>query len=125
MNIAYWCVFIAILMPYVLVIIARFPGTTLQSNLTPRITAESITGYQQRAYWAHLNGLEAIPSFAAAVIIAQMVNMQQDTINTLAMAFIAFRGAHAIAYILNSGVLRSLMWAGSMACIINLFLKIN
>lgn len=121
MNIAYWCVLIAILMPYGLVIIARFPGTTLESNLIPRIAAESITGYQQRSYWAHLNGLEAIPSFAAAVIIAQMVNVQQDTINTLAMSFIGFRIAHAIGYILNLGVIRSLMWTGGMACVVSMF----
>ena len=121
MNIAYWCVLIAILMPYGLVIIARFPGTTLESNLIPRISAESISGYQQRSYWAHLNGLEATPSFAVAVIIAQMVNVQQDTINILAMSFIGFRIAHAIAYILNLGVIRSLMWAGGMACVVRLF----
>jgi len=125
MNIAYWCVLIAILMPYGLVIIARFPGTTFESNLIPRISAESITGYQQRSYWAHLNGLEAIPSFAAAVIIAQMVNVQQDTINALAMLFIGFRITHAIAYILNLGVLRSLMWACGMACVVSMFFSVS
>ncbi|VAW53422.1 hypothetical protein MNBD_GAMMA07-1561, partial [hydrothermal vent metagenome] len=108
MNTAYWCVLITILMPYGLGLIARFPGTTLESNLIPRISAESLTGYQLRAYWAHLNGLEAIPSFAAAVIIAQMINVQQDTINTLAMTFVGFRTAHAIAYISNLGLIRTL-----------------
>jgi len=121
MNIAYWCVLIAILIPYALVLTARFPGTTLESNLIPRISAESISGYQQRLYWAHLNGLEAIPSFAAAVIIAHMANAPQETINTLAMSFIGFRAAHAIAYVSNLGVLRSVMWAGGMVCVVGLF----
>ncbi len=125
MNTAYWCVLIAILMPYILGLIARFPGTTLESNLIPRISAKSITGYQQRAYWAHQNGLEAIPSFAAAIIIAQITSVSQESINTLAMLFIGFRVAHAIAYISNLGVLRTLMWAGGMACIIKLFLSIH
>ncbi len=125
MNIAYWCVLAAILIPYGLVLIARFPGTTLESNLIPRISADSISGYQQRFYWAHLNGLEAIPSFAAAIIIAHMINTPQETINTLAMSFIGFRVAHAVAYVSNLGVLRSVMWAGGMACVVSLFFSVS
>ncbi|VAW82752.1 hypothetical protein MNBD_GAMMA13-1728 [hydrothermal vent metagenome] len=121
MNTAYWCVLISIVMPYILGLLARFPGFTLEGNLRPRITAESLTGYQQRAYWAHLNALEAIPSFASAIIIANLLSVPQDTINSLALIFIGFRIAHALAYIANLGTLRTLMWAGGFVCIIALF----
>ena len=49
MNTAYWCVLAVILMPYLWGLVATLPSFTFEGNLRPRITAESYTGFQQRA----------------------------------------------------------------------------
>jgi uncharacterized MAPEG superfamily protein len=121
MTTAYWCVLVTICLPYVWVALARLPGITLERNLIPRIVSEEFTGARQRAYWAHLNALEAIVPFAAAVMIAQSLNVQQETVNSLALTFVGFRIAHALAYISNRGVLRTVMFAGGFICIVALF----
>ncbi len=123
MTIAYWCVFIVVLMPYIWVLFARAPRFSLQKNLIPRIASESFEGVQQRFYWAHLNALEAIAPFATVVIIAQNLQAEQSCIDTLALAFVGFRIAHALAYAANMGILRSLFFASAMACMVAIFLS--
>ena len=123
MQIAHWCVLITILIPYSLVFMARIPGITLEKNLVPRIVSDSLTGVKQRLYWAHLNALEMIAPFTAAVIISQSFSIDQQAIDTLALIFIGFRVGHALMYAANRGVLRTLMFAGGMTCIVLLFLE--
>ncbi len=122
MEIALWCVVIVIVMPYMLVLMARLPDLTLEKNLTPRIVSNSLTGFRQRLFWAHLNGLEIIAPFAAAVIIAQSLQVDQQTIDSLALSFVGFRLLYSIMYAANLGVLRTIMFAAGMACIVGLFI---
>ena len=121
MTTAYWCVLITILLPLVFDLSARMPTFTLEGNLRPRITADALTGVQQRLYWAHLNALEAIAPFTAAIIIAHQLNAPQETIDTLALTFIGFRLTHALAYVANLGLIRTFMFVGGMSCVIALF----
>lgn len=121
MTTAYWGVLIIILLPLVLGLSARIPTFTLKGNLRPRITADTLTGVQQRLYWAHLNALEAVAPFAAAIIIAHQLNAPQETIDTLALAFIGLRLAHALAYVANLGLIRTFMFIGGIGCVIALF----
>lgn len=123
MTIAYWCVFIVIVLPYVWVLAARLPGFTLQSNLRPRVVSDSFAGLQQRLYWAHLNALEAIAPFAAVVIIAHNLQLEQQTLDTLAMSFVGFRLAHAAAYAANQGLLRTVMFSGAMLSMVCIFIQ--
>jgi uncharacterized MAPEG superfamily protein len=120
MTVAYWCVFAAIFLPYVWVIIAKAkPGF---DNRAPRAQLEAAKGFRQRANWAHLNAFEAFPPFAAAVIIAHQLHVTQATVDGLALAFIAFRLVHGTCYLLNWASLRSLVWGGGLVCVIGLFL---
>ncbi len=121
MQIAHWCILVVIVIPYILVGMARLPGITLEKNLIPRIVSESLTGAKQRLFWAHLNALEMIAPFAAAVLIAQSLHVDQQLIDTLAVSFVAFRIAHAVMYVANRGVLRTAMFAGGMVCVVMLF----
>ncbi len=123
MTTAYWCVLIIIVLPYLLVAIARLPGLTLERNLIPRLVSEEFSGFKQRTYWAHMNALEIIAPFSAAVIIAHLTSVSQATVDTLALTFIAFRIAHALSYMANLGVLRTIMFGGGMICIVVLFVK--
>ncbi len=119
MTTAYWCILIAALLPYGWVIAAKLaPG---YDNAAPRAYLAKLSGWRQRASWAQLNAFEALPPFAAAVIIAQQLNAPQARVDLLALGFIGFRLAHGIAYIGDWATLRSLVWAGGMGCVIGLF----
>ena len=123
MTTAYWCVFATFIFPYILVAVARLPSITLEKNLVPRIASKSLTGFRQRAYWAHLNALEAIGPFAATVIIAHLLELDQITLDMLALIFLGFRIAHAVVYMANQGVLRTVMFAGGFFTMVTIFLK--
>jgi uncharacterized MAPEG superfamily protein len=69
MTIAFWCVFVAVRLPYVpLGLSARLLDPKL-----PRKNVPNLEGLPARAYGAHLNAFEAFPPFAAAVIISHIV----------------------------------------------------
>lgn len=119
MTIAYWCVFAAALLPYVAVALAKAqPGF---NNHTPRVWLEQLSGWRKRAYWAHQNGFEAFPMFAAAVIIAHLAHAPQGRIDMLALTFIALRLVYIALYIADAALLRTLVWTGGMACIVGMF----
>jgi uncharacterized MAPEG superfamily protein len=124
MTVAYWCVFAAILLPYSLALAHRWPGAGygLSANRAPRLYEERLSGWRRRAHWAHLNGLEMFAPFAAAVLIADHLGARQATLDAWALAFVAFRVAHAIFYLADLGVPRTLAFFGSFACVIGLFL---
>ena len=121
MTTAYWCILIAALLPYIWVLAAKIAPDF--DNAAPRAYLARLTGWRQRAAWAQLNAFEALPAFAAAVIIAQQLGAPQGRIDLLALAFIGFRLAHGLAYIGNWATLRSLMWTGGMGCVIGLFVS--
>ncbi|OGI55642.1 MAG: hypothetical protein A2V58_07170 [Candidatus Muproteobacteria bacterium RBG_19FT_COMBO_61_10] len=121
MTTAYWCVLIAALLPYVWVLAAKIAPDF--DNAAPRAYLAKLTGWRQRAVWAQLNAFEALPAFAAAVIIAQQLGASQGRIDLLALAFIGFRLAHGLAYIGDWATLRSLLWTGGMGCVIGLFVS--
>lgn len=126
MTLALWCVLVAILMPMLWAGFAKFGGKNKMpnsDNARPRAwLAELGEGRQQRAHWAQLNAFEALPGFAAAVIIAEMLGGAQLAVNLLAIAFIAFRLLHGYCYINDHAGQRSLVWFGGMLCVIGLFI---
>jgi len=121
MTIAYWCVLAAILLPYVFAPMGQLPGITYEGFKEPRRRWPTLEGWKARANWAHLNGFEVIPGFAAAVIIAQMAQVPQATIDMLAMTFIVSRLLHGGFYMANFAVLRTISWLSGLVCIVALF----
>ena len=122
MTTAFWCVFIAALLPYVFVGIAKIGTGKRYDNEKPRDFLETVSGRNKRAHWAQLNSFEAFPAFAAAVIIAHIVSVEQQTIDIYAMTFIGARIAYGVCYIANWASLRSLCWMVGFACMIGLFI---
>lgn len=117
MTIAYWCVLIAGLMPYVLTGYAKSTARGYD-NRAPRDWQSRLEGRAARAHWAHLNAFEAFPLFTAAVIIAHLAGVEQGILDLLAMAFIAARVVYSILFVAGIAVLRSVVWAlGLFACI--------
>lgn len=119
MSLAYWCILIAAILPYPIVMLAK--ASKNYDNQAPREQLAQAEGYRKRANWAQFNAFEAFPPFAAAVIIAQLQHAPQATVDTLAATFIVMRVLHAGFYVLNKPTLRSLAWALGFACVIGLF----
>ena len=115
---AYWCILIAALLPYILAGVAKSsaPG---YNNRNPRAwLAKQEGNYRlQRANAAHLNAFEAFAPFAAAVLMAQAAGVDHGRIALLAVVFVAMRIAHAVLYLADVQLARSLAWVGGFACV--------
>jgi uncharacterized MAPEG superfamily protein len=120
MTVAYWCVLIAAIIPFLFTGIAK-AGARGFNNRRTRVFQDSLTGWRQRAHWAHQNGFEAFPPFAAAVIIAHLAAAEQTQIDALSIAFILLRLAYGGLYIADQPTLRSLVWFGGLICVVALF----
>jgi uncharacterized MAPEG superfamily protein len=119
MTTALWCVLIAGLLPYAATLIAK--AGAKYDNRSPRDWLAKQDGFRRRADAAQTNGFETFPLFAAAVIVAQLVQAPQDKVDMLAMAFIAARVAYLVCYLADWHVLRSAAWAGGMVCAVWIF----
>jgi uncharacterized MAPEG superfamily protein len=108
MTIAFWCVLVAGLMPYIAVGIAKYDKSF--DNNAPRDWLQKQDGYRKRAHAAHLNCFEAFPLFAAAVIIAYVARAPQDVCNALAIAWVIARAAFIWAYVSDKASVRSVVW---------------
>jgi uncharacterized MAPEG superfamily protein len=123
MTIAKWCVLAACMLPVVTVGLAKAASARAQNpagrydNQQPRDWVSRLTGWQQRANAAQINGFEALPLFIAAVLLAQMAQADQGQIDQLALAFVGIRVVYVAVYLMNLGTLRTLVWtAGLLVC---------
>lgn len=121
MTIAFWCVFIACLLPYLPALVAKAGGERYDNN-NPRTWLAKQEGSRARANAAQQNSFEALVFFAVAVIVAHIVNGPQERADQLAMVFIAARAIYIPVYIAGWGAVRSLVWAVGMACTVWIFL---
>lgn len=121
MSIAFWCVLVAGLLPYLAVGIAKLDKSYLRHNDQPREWEARLQGKQARAHAAHLNSFEAFPLFAAGVLIAANSLAPQTTVDGLAMAFVVARLVYIACYVANLATLRSLVWMAALGVNIALF----
>jgi uncharacterized MAPEG superfamily protein len=126
MTIAFWCVAVAVLLPYICFGIARNrgrgpEGKRLRVNRNPRDFPNRIEGLPKRAWDAHLNAFESLPGFAAAVIIAHLVHGPQNQIDTLASVWVLARLAHVAFYLTDKDKLRTSAQTVSLVCVLGLF----
>jgi uncharacterized MAPEG superfamily protein len=124
MTVAFWCVLIAIFLPYLCTGIAKFSGGKFgaRQNHDPRAFLDNLDGFARRADYAQRNGFEVTPAFAAAVIIAENVgNAQPVTIDVLAVLFITTRLLYILFYLVDWAALRTLAWAIGMGLIAAFF----
>lgn len=104
MTIAIWCVLIAGLLPYV---VFGPPASKLNARLPRGSSVHQLEGLPARAHGAHLNHFEAFPFFAAAVIIAHMLEGPSALVNGLAVAFMATRVFYTAMYLTDRAPFRS------------------
>jgi len=117
-SVAYWCIVVAALLPYAWIVIAKRSGERF-NNRDPRPwLARQDNPLVQRANAAHLNAFEAFAPFAAGVLMAQAAGVPASLVQTLALAFVAFRILHGVLYITALHWLRSLVWLGGLVCVV-------
>jgi uncharacterized MAPEG superfamily protein len=119
MTLAFWCVLIAALLPYV-------PFGLTARLLNPKAPRQGVTqleGTPARAYGAHLNAFEAFPPFAAAVIISHIVEGASATVNWLAVLFIVARLGHIGFYLADRQPLHSGSFFVGLIVVIVIFVQ--
>ena len=121
MTIAYWCVLVAILLPYVWFGVLSSNLGPNRDNDQPREALVGLKGLASRALGAHLNAFEAFGGFAAGVFVAELAHAPQGRIDLLAMIFVAARIAHGALYLAGAGAIRSLMFFVGLICTIGFF----
>ena len=123
MTIAELCLVAAVLLTIASIMPAKMSGVREYDNANPRDPRFFTPGLRTRSQGAHLNGYESFPFFAAAVLLAEMRGVPQDTVNALAVAFIVARVVYVLCYLGDRPSLRSMVWTVGLACNLAIFLS--
>jgi uncharacterized MAPEG superfamily protein len=110
MTIAEWCVFGAVLLYLLTIAPFKAAGSRSFDNARPRDPEFYRDPLRARALGAHLNGIEAFPFFAAAVLLAEFRAAPQHLIDELAVLFLLVRAAYVLTYLGDRPTLRSILW---------------
>lgn len=124
MTIAYWCVLVSILLPYISTVWAKASagGFAPKHNHDPRAFLATAQGMARRANSAQQNGFEIAPAFSAAVIIVHLAGgAEQGLLDQLAITFVFSRVLYTLCYIADWAILRSLVWFLGLGLIVSLF----
>jgi uncharacterized MAPEG superfamily protein len=119
MTFAYWTILFMIVLAPLTVLFAKLHPEF--DNGASRAFLERQTGWRRRLDWAHRNHYEALPAYAAAVIVANLTGVTPALIDWLAAVFVAARVAYTFAYAFDRPSLRSMLWSVGFACIAALF----
>lgn len=119
-TVAYWCVFVAALLPMACAFIAKYgllrvpPQQGGYDNNNPRAWLARQSDWRARANAAQANTFEALPFFFAAVIIAHLLQANQTQVDLLALLFVVLRMAYVIMYVADLASARSGVWAAAL-----------
>ncbi|HXG72306.1 MAG TPA: MAPEG family protein [Gemmatimonadaceae bacterium] len=117
MSIAYWCILVAALLPYVWVAIAKASGERYDNRDPRGWLARQDAPRTIRGAAAQFNAFESFAPFAAGVLMAQAAGVDPARITQLALGFVAFRILHGLLYLAGQARMRSLAWLGGFACV--------
>lgn len=121
LTLAYWCLVVAALLPYLTAWIAKAGAFRRSDNQAPRDWAARQQGWRARALAAQNNGFEGLPLFMAGVLAAHQFGGAQGRIDALALAYVLLRVVYVSLYIQGKSTLRSLVWAAGVAISLALF----
>ncbi|TAG06078.1 MAG: glutathione metabolism protein [Betaproteobacteria bacterium] len=127
MTIALFCIVLAALMPIACAGIAKWgafgthPRDGGFDNRNPRDWLAKQEGYRKWANFAQANCWEALPFFAAAVIVNHMLGGAGVVANALAVAFIALRALFVYLYVTGKQGVRSMVWTAALAVNLAIF----
>ena len=113
LPLAYWCVLVAALLPYVCVWIAKAGSFGPRDNVSPRDWASKQSGWRARANAAQANSFESLPFFIGAVIIAHLLGAGQTLLDILAFLYVILRVFYILMYVSYMPTVRSAVWTGA------------
>ena len=113
-SLAYWVLFAAFFLPFVCAGIAK-AGRRDYDNADPRGWETRLDGYRRRAVAAMDNTFEALPFFAAAVVVAHQLGADQWWLDSLAATWLALRIAYVALYVGDRAAPRSVVWIAALA----------
>jgi uncharacterized MAPEG superfamily protein len=122
-SIAYWCVLIAALLPYVWTVVAKSRGERYDNREPRTWLARQDDPRIRRANAAQLNAFEAFPAFAAGVVLAHVAGVADARIALLAVLFVIARVLHGVFYVAGLASPRSLVWFAGLACVVALLVQ--
>jgi uncharacterized MAPEG superfamily protein len=114
LTLAYWILLAAFFLPFVCAGIAK-AGRRDYDNADPRGWELKLDGHRRRAVAAMNNTFEALPFFAAAVIVAHQLGAPQGRLDLLAGAWLALRLLYVGLYVADRANARSLAWIAALA----------
>jgi uncharacterized MAPEG superfamily protein len=126
-SVAYWCLFIAALLPIVCAGIAKWGmfGVSRKKggydNDDPRAWLLRQTDWRARANAAQANSFEALPFFMAAVIVAHQLGAHQTRVDVLAFLYVVLRMMYIMMYIAGLSTARTTVWISALAVNICIF----
>ena len=124
MTLALFCILLAAIMPLVCAGLSKGSATRVShrdggyDNRNPRDWIKTQEGFRRWADAAQANCWEALPFFAAAVIVSHLLGVIGWLPNTLAALFILLRIAYVWLYVTARQRQRSLVW--SLAFLVNI-----
>jgi len=124
MTTPFWCLLVAVLLPYLLAWTAgyfRMKQFGAVDNRLPRAQAAQLVGAGARAWAAQANAWEALPVFASAVFVAHLAGADPARSATAAQLFVAARIGHAVCYLADWSTARSLVFLVGMGSCLWLF----
>jgi uncharacterized MAPEG superfamily protein len=121
MTVAEWCVFGTVMLYLLTIAPIKWIGFRRFDNANPRDPAFYEDPIAARALGAHLNGIEAFPFFAIAVLLAEFRGGSQRFVNELAVLFLIVRIAYVFTYLGNRPTLRSILWGIGLAINLAIF----
>jgi len=113
---------IASLIPFMLTLASKVGAFSPADNHETRKWQQGLSGWRQRAYWAHQNAFETLPIFFAAAIVAFMAGPPTTLVIALTWAYPALRIAYSACFVADLAEARSLVWMLSLAAILALFI---
>lgn len=119
-TVAYWCVLVAALLPYLCAYLAKSSGFGKPrrdggyDNHDPRAWLARQTEWHARANAAQANSFEALPFFIGAVVIAHQLGAPQARVDILAMLFVTLRVIYIAMYVAGLPTVRSAVWAAAL-----------
>jgi len=123
-TVAYWCVFMAVLLPLVCAWLAKSGGFGKPrreggyDNHDPRAWLARQSDWHARANAAQANSFEALPFFIGAVTIAHQLGAAQTLLDILAFVFIMLRVFYILMYVADMPKARSAVWC--VALLVNM-----
>lgn len=126
-TVAYWCVFMAVLLPLVCAGLAKSGGFGRPrreggyDNHNPRAWMARQSDWHARANAAQANSFEALPFFMGAVIVAHQLGAGQTLLDILAFVFVMLRIFYIMMYVSDMPRARSAVWGAAFLVNVAIF----